>query len=493
MNKISVKGKSFIDNDGRERIFNGMNVVYKGIEADENGVIHYKTALNEEAAAMMESKGMNIVRLGVTWAAVEPEMCKYNNVYLQEVKDTLKICEKHGIYAFIDFHQDLYSPFCVTNADGAPKWAVAKKVKPRKTRIIWAESYFIKSPVQKGFDGFWENTEVKGRGVQDRFCDMLKYVVKYFSDCKNIMAYDVLNEPYPGTPGVKVFNTLVLNGAMTLLTSKRVDRKKMINDAVSGRIMDMLSVADDHVVYHGIIDEAEKIISKFDRGYYYEFLKKCCETIRSVDESVIVFMENSYFSNLGIPFGCPNVTYDDGTVEKNLAFAPHGYDLTVDTPLTNVASPHRVDFIFNEHERKQEKSGLPVLVGEWGGMVAGAEEYPALEHLLDKFDRNKWSQTYWHYSGDFVKGNSKILDILSRPYPMAVSGEIKYYGYDRKSKTFTLSYASDGSTKAHTLIYLPSKPKSIISTKKYTLKQQRDGYILSVYAGKGASIVKVEL
>ena len=492
MNKIHANGKSFADETGRERIFSGLNFVYKGIAADENGVINYKTELDETRAAKMAERGMNIVRLGVTWAGVEPEMCRYNTTYLEKVKETVKICEKYGIYVYIDFHQDLYSP--VTNGDGAPAWATlldGAKVHPM--RFIWAEGYFWGRACHRAFDNFWANTEIKGRGIQDRFADMLKYVVNYLSDCPNIMAYDVLNEPFPGTPGGKIFRNLVLNGTGTLLVSKRVDRKKMLRDALSGNIMNALSVADDPVVYHGIIDKAHALLEKFDKECYYPFFKRCCEAVRSVTEDVMIFMENSYYSNLGIPDECPRVKYDDGKEETNLAFACHGYDITVDTPLTNKASPYRVDFIFDEHKRKQEQLNAPVIVGEWGGMVPGSDEYPALEHLIDKFDSNKWSQTYWHYQKELLEDESLIGKILSRPYPQAVAGKIKKYGFDRKTNTFTLSYSSDGSVKTPTVIYLPSEPKKVLSTKKYFIKEVNGGYLLNVYAGKGECIVKAEL
>lgn len=492
MNKISADGKRFVDETGRERIFSGLNFVYKGCEADDGGVIRYKTELDEKTAAEMTRRGMNIVRLGVTWAGVEPQMCRYNEIYLAGVKETVKLCEKYGIYVYIDFHQDLYSH--VTNGDGAPAWATlldGAKVHPM--RFIWAEGYFWGRACHRAFDNFWANTEIEGRGIQERFCDMLKYVAAYLSDCENIMAYDVLNEPFPGTPGGKIFRNLVANGVATLLLSRRVNRKELVSDALSGKIMDALSVADDPAVYHGIIDEAHKSLKKFDTECYYPFFKRCCEAIRSVSDGVMIFMENSYYSNLGIPDECPVVRYDDGSEERNFAFACHGYDITVDTPLTNSASPYRVDFIFDEHKRKQEQLNAPVIVGEWGGMVPGSNEYPALEHLVDKFDRNKWSQTYWHYHKELLSGDSRICDVLARPYAQAVAGVIKRSGFDRKTNTYTLAYSCDGSVKTPTVIYLPKEPKTVLSTKKYYIKELNGAYTLNIYAGKGECIVKAEL
>ncbi len=490
MHTISVKGQSFIDDKGRERIFNGVNFVDKHCLPDEDGVIRYQTALNEETVKAIAAKGMNIVRLGTTWAAIEPEQGVYNTAVLDGLKETLRLCEKYGVYAFLDWHQDLYSYYCC-HGDGAPKWACAGDTdNVRDPIIIWATGYFLNRSVQRSFDAFWENRPVNGKGLRDCFCDMLTYTADYLKGCPAVMGYDVLNEPFPGTPGGKIFRTLVKNGAATLLFHPRVNRKKMLKDLRNKEIMEALSVADDPKVYHSVIDGANKLLYQFDTERYYPFLQAAAAAIRKADPLGVIFAENCYYSNTGIPCSYPRLTYPDGRREDNVCFAPHGYDLTVDTPLTNEASPHRVDHIFNEHERTQARMDVPVLVGEWGGMVPGGEQYPALEHLIDKFDRNRWSQTYWHWFDGME--HSKIMDILSRPYPQAVAGAIKSYGYDRRNDVFTLSYTGDPAVKAPTLVWLPKTPKKVYSTKKYELKQTDGGLILQVYAGKGPCVVKVE-
>ncbi len=487
MNTISVAGKRLIDDNGRERIFNGINFVYKGIEKDEDGVIRYKTDLTEDVIKVLRKKGMNIIRLGLTWAGIEPEPGKYNTEYLDGYKEILKLCDKYEMYVYVDWHQDLFSRFCMSAGDGAPEWACIHTKKQSEQLLIWAEGYFFHKDIHKAFDDFWENREFEGRGLRDRFCDMLTFTADYFKDCKCIIGYDVFNEPFPGTPGGKIFRSLVKNGVETILFNKRVDRKKLIKDALAKEVMQMLSVADDHKVYRGIIGKTKDLMYEFDTKRYYPFLVAAAEAIRKIDKTGIIFSENCYFSNLGIPCSVPRIVYKDGTREENHLFSPHGYDITVDTPLTNNASPYRIDFIFDEHKRTQERMDVPVLVGEWGGMVPGSDEYPALEHLIEKFDNNKWSHTYWHYFGGFE--NSEIMNVICRPLPIAVAGEIKSYSYDRKNREFTLSYTGSSTIKAPTLIYLPSEPNKVYSTKGWKYKDN----VLSVYAGKGECVVKVEL
>lgn len=467
MTQIFTRNTSFIDEFGRERIFQGMNIVNKSPSLPQ---------WKEEDFRLIALDGGNMVRLGCVWSGIEPAPGEYNTAYLDSMRQALDWCEKYGLFAFLDLHQDLYSDYGTGYGDGAPAWASLDGDKLKKTYLIWAEGYFFRRPVHKSFDAFWENATVQGKGLQDWFCDMLRYTVEYLQDKPALVGFDVFNEPFPGTPGGKVFRKLIKRVTKIVTTDRRFDRKKAIKELTSGEIMNCLDCINDEKLYAQIVDAGKKEIQKFDTERYYPFFKRAAETIRSVTDKGIIFMENCYYSNLGIPCYTPKLTYDDGTQEANLAFAPHGYDLTVDTPLTNFASPFRVDQIFNEHERTQARLGVPVLVGEWGGMVNGAQEYPALEHLIRKFDRNQWSQTYWHYGSDLHSGG--IGEVLSRPYPTAVAGNIKSYAFDRQKKEFVLHYTGDASIGAPTEIYLGKTPKNILSTAKYTLEETPAGQCL---------------
>ena len=82
----------------------------------------------------------------------------------------------------------------------------------------------------------------------------------------------------------------------------------------------MLSVADDPKVYHKIIDNAKEMLYEFDVKRYYPFLVAAAEAIRKVDKTGIIFSENCYYSNLGIPCSVPRIVYRDGTREENHIF-----------------------------------------------------------------------------------------------------------------------------------------------------------------------------
>lgn len=454
MNKIYTSGTRFVDEFGRERIFNGINIVdktyYEGTEKKFN------KSWNEKTFIQLKEKGFNVVRLGFTWCAIEPEMGKYSEKYIDLMAEFVSLCEKYDIYFYLDCHQDLYANV-KKMGDGAPRWAVIDdNEKWQKPIAIWAEGYFYGKGVMNSFENFWRNTPIEGIGIIDRYTNMWKHLAKRFANSPAFLGFDVLNEPYPGKDGEKVFQTIVesavrltsddakmqyneLNLAEIFQTGSRLEFVKMIK-LVSKYFLNkkwrkaFFKRFNSEDGFHEFVNEALPYIQKFDVEYYTPFMNKVTEGIREVTDKGIIFMENSYFSNLGIPYSAEAVTVS-GVREKELAFAPHGYDIFVDSPLYNYASNERVASIFKQHQISQTRLDVPVLVGEFGGGAKGTKWLTHLDYLLDMFDNNKWSSTYWcFYKNKFFK--SKEIYHLSRPYPHAVCGEIIRFSYNQKGRRF---------------------------------------------------------
>jgi len=51
--------------------------------------------------------GINMVRLGVMWEAVERSPGVYDYTYLQKVNQLITKLGEHGIYTMVDSHQDV--------------------------------------------------------------------------------------------------------------------------------------------------------------------------------------------------------------------------------------------------------------------------------------------------------------------------------------------------------------------------------------------------
>lgn len=486
MEKIRTSGKKLVDEFGRERIFCGVNICDKGWYDERTKKRVYSYEWDDKVFENLKFLGFNIVRLGITWDAVEPSRGNYNEDYLDAIERILDKCNENGIYAYIDMHQDLYSGWGNGPGDGAPAWAChTDGHKYHNPRLVWAESYFISKATHRAFDNFWDNKY----GVQDDYKRMWMHVAKKFDGHPALFGFDVMNEPFMGTDGGKVFRKLVSSVVSTTITDKRLSKSKMIQKVLKGepvRVLDLYTAE----IFSAITGKTASIVNKFDSGKYMDFLNSTAEDIRKVSKDSIIFIENSYYSNLGINFKGRPITVN-GKRDENQLFAPHAYDLMVDTPMYKYANNSRVTDIFAKRKQEQDTTlDMPLLVGEWGGDSVGTEWLHHVECLLELFDSYKWSNTYWHYRSDM--NESYVGTILKRPYPRAVTGDIDFYRHDRAKNTFTLEYTQNDDFDVPTEIYAHKPIDRIETDCEYTVEKSDDGSaVVNVKSGKGKHSVKI--
>ncbi len=488
MDKIRVEGMKFVDNYGRTRIFSGMNVVdKKDYDVNNPG---YGYPADQFPFEEFRARGYDIIRLGFTWCAMEPFPGKYNEKLISNLCDFLDKCEEYGIYAYLDCHQDVYSSYCY--GDGAPRWAtITDKYKPTKPIAVWAEPYFYGKACFRAFDNFWNNVPYNRKGLQDYYADMWKHVAEAVKDKPALFGFDFFNEPFPGADGGKIFRNIIKGVAKTTLTNKSIDKAKLIKQGVFSdekiRILDQYS-GD---VLRSITSDCDDLVENFDSNRYSPFLNKMASAVREATDNGIMFMENNYYSNMGIPCCNKNIEVN-GEMESQQVFAPHAYDLMVDTPAYKYASNSRVGSIFDQHRKTQERLGIPCLVGEWGSCAEGDGWYPHIRFLQDKFDSYHWSNTYWCYFDDILKQD--FMCVLTRPRPKAVTGEIDYYKYDFEEQKFTLKYTQDKKYKAPTVIYVHKEIKDIECDGKYKIIELPGGigYDIEIKTDAGEHKIEIE-
>ncbi|MCL2023631.1 MAG: cellulase family glycosylhydrolase [Oscillospiraceae bacterium] len=440
---INVQEQRFVDSEGRERIFHGINYVVDKYGGPEN--------LDDAFFAEYAARGFNSMRLGLYWVMLEPEPDQFDWDYIAAIDPVFKAAEKHGVYLMLELHQDLYGRGAAGyGGKGAPDWAClidGAKLQKRQY-LVWAEGYFWGKGVHNAFDNFWNNTEAYGKGLQEHYAEIWAMLAERYGGSPALLGYNFFNEPHPGTDGGKVFRKLIWNLVKVMIRRPRDLGEIILSVIVRGERLQLLNFLDGDTMRQ-ITSAGDELIRKFDVEKYTPFLEKMTNAVREKTDKGIIFMDNSYFSNLSIPYSVelPRV---NGEIEPNVAFAPHGYDLVVDTDMYDKPGDDRVLAIFKEHRRSQERLNVPVLVGEWGGGWYGT---PFVEHcrvLTEFFDENGWSFAYY---GDWrLRGH--VLDFLVRPYPMAVNGTDVNYRYDHGEGVFTLSYTQGGGD-APTIIYLP--------------------------------------
>ncbi len=488
MDKIKVDGMRFVDEYGRERIFSGMNVCDKRpFQADMPGL--YNNADNfpfEEFRA----RGFDVIRLGFTWGAMEPNPGEYNEELIESICEFLDKCEEYGIYAYLDCHQDVWGP--TTYGDGAPDWAtLIDEFKPVKPMAVWAEPYFYGRACFRAFDNFWANKEYKKKGLQDYFADMWKHVVAATKDKPALFGFDFFNEPHPGADGGRIFRSLIGGVVKTSVTDKRVSLVELAKVGLFSKEKPKALDQFGGDIFKKIGAGGHDLVRRFDEEKYSPFFEKMANAVREVTDNGIMIMENNYYSNMGIPC-CNRLAKVNGQVESQQIFAPHAYDLMVDTPAYKYANNSRVGAIFDVHRETQERLGIPCLVGEWGSCAEGDGWYPHIRFLEDKFDSYKWSNTYWCYFDDIFK--QEFMDVFTRPRPKAVTGEIIEYKYDFDEQEFKIKYNQDKKYSVPTVIYVDKKPKEIECDGKYEIIELPGGigYDIEFKTKPGINEIEIE-
>ena len=96
----------FEDEENRTVIFHGVNVVYKvpPYLPTLDGPFHAEHSLNDKDIDNLRKWGMNFVRLGVMWEAVEREPGVYDHAYLDQVEELVNRLGERGIYTLVDAH-----------------------------------------------------------------------------------------------------------------------------------------------------------------------------------------------------------------------------------------------------------------------------------------------------------------------------------------------------------------------------------------------------
>jgi len=456
MEQIIIQGKNFKDKAGRLRIFNGMNMVFKGEVSNKSGIKEYIPSWNDTTFRWLAENGFNLIRLGIIWDAIEPEPGKYSENYLDWVDKIIEKCNEYEIYVFLDMHQDLFSE---KYSDGAPGWATLDDGLAHFKGDLWSDSYLFSDAVKRAFDRFWANDKLEnGEGIQDHYAKMWGMLARRYARHKNLIGYDVMNEPFPGSSGLGVFVTLLT--AFAQLTKREMSPEELMEFfANEEEKLKLLAEIDSYELYSAMVDAARPATAGFEDEILDLFYKKVLREIKSNTIDGAFFLENSYFSNMGIKSRVKRIDNDSPQV-----YSPHGYDLVVDSPAVCIASNQRVDVIFDNHRKVQEKLDVPVIVGEWGAHSKYTEGLGHIKHLLGKFDKFKWSHTYWAYFDGIEK--APVMDILRRPYPVAVPGEKINYGYDYDCRVFTLEWNCD-SKDDEVVVYVPEKPAKVSVTGDY--------------------------
>jgi len=402
---VDTNTHQLIDQNGRSRIFHGVNVVQKSEP-------YYPTSLlTPERMDLLRDWGFNAVRLGVMWIGTEPNKGYFNQTYLDQIESIVEQLAQRGIYALLDSHQDLYSPkWC---GDGAPLWAAipAANSKPFAEPLYgvysfdnstglpescpepWA-SYYMTEACCSSFQSLYDNTE----NLSDHYAAFWTTIAERFSNVSSVLGYELINEPFPGN--VYANPALLIPGVG-------------------------------------------------DRENLQPFYEKLNTAIRKTDENHIIFYEPITWDVT--PVGFTQVPGGD-TYQNRSVLSWHYYCWTFDGNNMNpirwgLCKVEQVD-MFYLRSRDVDRLGGAGFLTEFGLCDGNStsDEFECTQ-VMDKADQYLQSWTYWDYSdGEFYysDGSPKqyLVEEFTRTYARAVAGEILSMNYDTRSKKFTLEFSS---------------------------------------------------
>ncbi|BDB44407.1 hypothetical protein IWGMT90018_48530 [Mycobacterium kiyosense] len=125
------------DSDGRAVILHGLNQVYKVPPYTPSA-----DGFGDDDAAFLADNGFNAMRIGVIWAAVEPQPLSYDDNYLASIAQTVATLASHGIISLLDFHQDMYNE--LFGGEGAP-WVGGAERRPAQSATWLPRQLFPQS------------------------------------------------------------------------------------------------------------------------------------------------------------------------------------------------------------------------------------------------------------------------------------------------------------------------------------------------------------
>ncbi len=492
---ISAPGGPYLyDNQGRVVFFHGVNVVYKHAPYEvypDPGKPWNFTAAD---ASLMARLGFNVVRLGVIWAGLEPGTAPANDPaictrgtpgdpgqfdqtvlerYLSRLAQTVDLLGRFHIYTILDMHQDVYNE--MFDGEGAPKWAVCTDgVGPTDPPGRWSLEYAT-AAAGAAYENFWKN-DVVGN-LQGQYDQVWGDVAAYFASNRWVLGYDPFNEPFSRsllTLGDEHFDAQLecfYTGTAHIGTLLRGNKASCPPDDPANGVIPTILANDPH---HLIFDEPDNFAS---RGFP--------TFLGPMNLPDLVYNVHVYCGSRSPKTGNPT-DLNACQNQETQSLAKRGADRA------EMASP-------------AQRGGPAWFVTEFGATSSPS----LLAAFTARADTEKvgWAYWAWKYYADPTGSASESLlmsdgqlrstaRVLSRTYPLAISGIPDSMSFDVTTAAFHLTYRPTRARGA-TVVFVPTSihhPHGYCAqVKGGSIVSAKGSALLLVRNGRGGRLVTVDV
>jgi endoglycosylceramidase len=400
---LNHSGRWITDAKGRVAILHGVNMVNKKPPYAPSA-----TGFGDDDAAFLQRNGFDAVRLGLIYKGVEPAPGSYDDAYLNDIAASEADLARHDVFSQLDFHQDMYNE--KYQGEGWPDWAVIDDGVPNVPQAGFPNNYFLNGALIRAFDNFWANRAGPGGvGLEDRYAAAWGHVAARFASARHTLGFDLLNEPWPGTPWTTCF--------------------------------------------------APDGCPAFDTGTLIPFYKLVFAAIRRTDPQKLIWYEPNVLFNFG---AASSVT---GLGDRSAGFSFHDYCSAAGPQIpqyTGRSCTSLNNHVFDNADAHAQSTGDALMLSEFGA----TDDLASIRENVQQADQHMVSWEYWHYcecldpttSGSGtqaividpnqppVGSNVKQakLDVLAEPYPQVIAGTPTSYGFDPAAGRFTLAYSTKG-------------------------------------------------
>src|SRR5215211_4927047 len=540
---IWKNGSWFNDDQGRYLLFRGVNFASRTKMAPYLPIAPLETKklsqlnLKEEIKSVepeldrLKELGFNIVRLLISWKAIEPqpnsnldELLPEGKQYLTLIKEIIDELHARNLYVFLDFHQDIAHE--LYGGDGFPDWALATDREhklPDSSDLRdkkWMIKYVTNKSVKNTLTSFWRNdlTHIDGENKLEHFPvrthleKTIGQTAKFFRSLNNgaghpaILGIEPFNEPNPAGLPKEQFEQDFL-----------VDYYRNVDLEIRKFDPDVFIFMEPNVGWtipsssDGQEDVEKSKLNLLSSG---PFSAKDAFNMNLVENVMVKGKIDSKQLVTFLPKNLSSVS----TFAQNGVLSVHFYDMmAIATSFMKIPEniyriKREFPSIFVQLANAARERGLIPFLTEFGGSQEAEQVGEYLNLHYEQIEAHLLNATIWNYDLYHTKEGKdnwnlenfsllgpnrtpRNLDVVARPYPMHSSAEPVLLFFDIESKYATIILKGKV-VEAPTVIYIPfnihyAPEFTAWATTSKQIKWDKDNQLLYWYPAKELTLNQI--